>query len=66
MISCLKLVRLMEELCPEIDVQVGRRDRCTGGMDQRGWYKGWQQWLKAAFVCMISFFGTAFYHYGIS
>ena len=23
-------------------------------------HKGWQQWLKTAFVCVISFFGTAF------
>ena len=32
-ISCLKLVSLMEEICPEIDVQVVWRDRCAGGMD---------------------------------
>ena len=23
-------------------------------------HKGWQQWLKAAMVCLVSFFGTAF------
>ena len=23
-------------------------------------HKGWQQWIKAAFVCLISFFGTAY------
>lgn len=59
-ISCLKLVRLMEELCPEIDVQVvGETDVLVEwiSVDQ---YKGWQQWSKAAFVCLISFFGTAF------
>ncbi len=32
-ISCLKLVSLMEEICPEIDVQVVGEDRCAGGMD---------------------------------
>ena len=59
-ISCLKLVRLMEEICPEIDVQVvGETDVLVEwiSVDQ---YKGWQQWSKAAFVCLISFFGTAF------
>lgn len=40
-ISCLKLVRLMEELCPEIDVQVvGETDVLVEwiSVDQ---YKGW-------------------------
>ena len=23
-------------------------------------HKGWQQWIKAVFVCLISFFGTAY------
>jgi stage V sporulation protein AA len=59
-ISCLKLVRLMEELCPEIDVQVvGVTDVLVEWISVDR-YKGWRQWSKAAFVCLISFFGTAF------
>ena len=60
MISCLKLVRLMEEVCPEIDVQVvGETDVLVEWISVDR-YKGWRQWSKAAFVCLISFFGTAF------
>ena len=38
----------------------GWRDRCAGGMDLCEQTQGWQQWIKAAFVCLISFFGTAY------
>lgn len=59
-ISCLKLVSLMEEVCPEIDVQVvGETDVLVEWISVDR-HKGWQQWLKAAAVCLISFFGTAY------
>lgn len=54
-ISCLKLVSLMEEICPEIDVQVvGETDVLVEWICVNR-HKGWQQWIKAAFVCLISF-----------
>lgn len=59
-ISSLKLVELMEEECPNISVQiVGEPDVLVEwvNVDKR---KSWMQWLKAAFVCLVSFFGTAF------
>ncbi len=59
-LSTLKVVELMEQACPNITVQiVGETDVLVEWVlaDKR---KGWQQWLKAALVCMVSFFGTAF------
>lgn len=59
-ISSLKLVELMEEECPNISVQiVGEPDVLVEWVNVAK-RKGWQQWLKAAFVCLVSFFGTAF------
>lgn len=59
-ISSLKLVELMEDACPEISVQiVGEPDVLVEWVDVSR-HKGWRQWLKAALVCLISFFGTAF------
>lgn len=59
-ISCLQLVSLMEEICSEIDVQVvGETDVLVEWISVNR-HKGWQQWTKAAFVCLISFFGTAY------
>lgn len=59
-ISSLKLVELMEEECPNISVQiVGEPDVLVEWVDVAE-RKNWQQWLKAAFVCLVSFFGTAF------
>ena len=59
-ISCLKLVSLMEEICPEIDVQVvGETDVLVEWVSVNR-HKGCQQWIKAVFVCLISFFGTAY------
>lgn len=59
-ISTLKLVELMEKECQDISVQiVGEADVLVEwvSMDK---HKGWQQWLRAALVCLVSFFGTAF------
>lgn len=59
-ISTLKLVELMEKECQDISVQiVGEPDVLVEWVSVDK-HKGWQQWLKAAFVCLVSFFGTAF------
>lgn len=59
-ISCLKLVELMEEYCPNITVEVvGEPDVLIEWISVNK-HKGWQQWLKIVLVCLVSFFGTAF------
>ena len=59
-ISALKLVELMEKECQDISVQiVGEPDVLVEWISVNR-HKGWQQWLKVAFVCLVSFFGTAF------
>lgn len=59
-IGALRLVELMEDTCPGISVQVlGEPDVLVEWVDVDR-HKGWQQWLKAALVCLVSFFGTAF------
>lgn len=59
-ISTLKLIELMEKACPDITVQiVGEPDVLVEWVSVNR-HRGWQQWLKAALVCLISFFGTAF------
>ncbi len=59
-ISSLKLVELMEEICPDICVQViGEPDVLVEWVDVNK-HKGGQQWIKIVLVCLISFFGTAF------
>ncbi|MCI9572739.1 MAG: stage V sporulation protein AA [Lachnospiraceae bacterium] len=59
-ISSLHLVKLMEETCPGISVQiVGEPDVLVERVDVDR-HKGWQQWAKCALVCLVSFFGTAF------
>ncbi len=59
-ISSLKLVELMENECPNISVQiVGEPDVLVEwvNVDKR---KTWLRWFKVVFVCLVSFFGTAF------
>lgn len=59
-ISTLKLIEQMEGVCPDISVQViGEPDVLLEwvSVDKQ---KGWQEWLKVALVCLVSFFGTAF------
>lgn len=59
-IDTLKLVELMEQTCPNVTVQiVGESDVLVEWVSVNR-HKGWQQWLKAALVCLVSFFGTAF------
>lgn len=59
-ISCVRLIELMEDTCPDIQVELlGETDVLVEWIDVNK-HKGWQQWFKSAFVCMVSFFGTAF------
>lgn len=59
-ISVLKLVELMEKECPDISVQIVGEPDVLLEWVSAGRYKGWRQWLRAALVCLVSFFGTAF------
>lgn len=59
-ISSLKLVELMEKECQDISVQIVGEPDVLVEWVQTSKHKGWQQWLKAALVCLISFFGTTF------
>lgn len=59
-ISTLEMVAQMEETCPNISVQiVGEADVLVERVSVDR-YKGPKQWWKAALVCLVSFFGTAF------
>ena len=59
-VSCLKLVESMEECCSGISVEViGEADVLIEWVDVNK-HKNWQQWLKIALVCLVSFFGTGF------
>ena len=59
-ISILKIIELMEQECPDITVQVvGEPDVLVEWISVKK-HKGWQQGLKAAVVCLVSFCGTAF------
>lgn len=59
-ISILKLIALMEEACPGIEVQViGETDVLLEWVDVRK-HTLKQQWIKVVLVSLISFFGTAF------
>ncbi len=68
-ISALHVIKLLEETCPDISVEViGESDILLEWVDVPR--KPWKQWLKVAFVCLICFFGTAFtimaYHNDVS
>ena len=59
-ISTLKLVEMMEEVCPNIMVQVlGETDVLVEWI-QVDKHKGPVQLIKVVVVCLVSFFGTAF------
>ena len=59
-IGVLKLIRLMEEACPGICVEVVGETDILVEWVKVDKYKGVGQWLKIVLVCLISFFGTAF------
>lgn len=59
-ISILKIVEMIETMCPEVIVQtVGEQDVLLEWVDVTKHTKV-QQWPKVALVCLVSFFGTAF------
>lgn len=59
-ISSVRLIAQMETQCPEMQVEwLGEPDVLVEWIDVNQ-HKGWQQWLKIALVCLVSFFGTAF------
>lgn len=59
-ISVLKIIEQMENTCPGISIQTMGEPDILVEWIRVDRHKGWQQWLKAAFVCLISFFGTGF------
>lgn len=68
-ISTLHVIKLMEETCPDITVQViGESDVLLEWVNEPR--TPCRQWLKVVFVCMICFFGTGFtimaYHNDVS
>lgn len=59
-ISALELVKRMEETCPGITVNVlGETDILLEWVNVNR-HKSAGQWLKAALICLIVFFGTGF------
>jgi len=59
-VSVTKLIALMEEACPNINIEViGEVDVLIEWVTVNK-YKGFKQWIKVALVCLVSFFGTAF------
>lgn len=59
-VSTLKMIEKMEEVCPHISVEViGETDVLIEWVivDK---YVGPAQWFKIVMVCLVSFFGTAF------
>ena len=68
-ISTLHVIKLMEEVCPDISVEViGESDILLEWVSVPR--KPWKQWSKVVLVCFICFFGTGFtimaYHNDVS
>ena len=59
-ISSLKLIAMMEDTCPEIQVEVVGESDVLVEQVRVDKYRGIGQWSKVALVCLVSFFGTAF------
>lgn len=59
-ICSVRLIELMEQTCPDIQVEwLGEPDVLVEWIQVKK-RKGWQQWVKVLLVCLVSFFGTAF------
>ena len=59
-ISILKIISLIEEVCPGVQVEsLGENDILVEQVNTAR-HKGWQQTAKIVVVSMVSFFGTAF------
>lgn len=59
-IGATRLIEQMEDVCPNISVEIIGEPDVMIEWVQAGKYKGAGQWLKIALVCLVSFFGTAF------
>lgn len=59
-ISILKIISLIEETCPGVQVEsLGENDILVEQVNTDR-HKGWQQIVKIVIVSLVSFFGTAF------
>jgi stage V sporulation protein AA len=59
-LSILKVIEEIEKACPNVSVEcIGETDVLLEYIDVDK-HKGFVQWVKLAFVALISFFGTAF------
>lgn len=59
-ISILKIISLIEEICPGVSVvSLGEQDMLVEFINVNR-HKGRKQWAKIVFVALVSFFGTAF------
>lgn len=59
-ISVLKIIELIEETCPDVTVEsLGETEVLIERINVDA-HKGWQQAVKAFFIALISFCGTAF------
>ena len=59
-ISILKIISMIEEVCPGVTVQsLGESDLLLEIVNVNR-HKGWQQGMKIVLVALVSFFGTAF------
>lgn len=59
-ISTLKLIAMMEEVCPGIQVEVVGETDVLVERVRVDKYRGPGQWAKVLLVCLVSFFGTGF------
>lgn len=59
-ISILKIIELIEEACPNVTVESLGETEVLIERIKVDTHKGWQQALKAFFIAIISFCGTAF------
>ena len=59
-ISILKIISMIEEICPGVDIEnLGETDILVEMVNVNR-HKGWQQGIKIVIVALVSFFGTAF------
>lgn len=59
-ISVLKIIELIEETCPDVTVESLGETEVLIELIKVDTHKGWQQAVKAFFIALISFCGTAF------
>ena len=59
-VSVLKIIELIEEACPDVTVESLGETEVLIERINVDTHKGWQQALKAFFIALISFCGTAF------